>query len=689
MRRPSLLLLLGFAALLPLVILATGLGWAVLQEQQAKLRADAFEQVDSVTEIVQGALQGELKVLQAMAAAPVLDEPVDTTGFRAFADRIRKREPILRSIGLYTIEGARVLNSPRLASPASALEPRSPAARVASQRPMVGSVRVGPHGTAAFALRVPVLRDGKLIYVLSGVVQARSVDALLRTAPLPPGWVALVADSQANVVARTVSPPPVGVKLSAQAQYARSRSLRDFYHGVTPAGAPVAGVFRIIPAWGWSVHVTLPMAAYVAPIRQSIWILGSGSVAAVLVACAALVFLMREIQARRREAVALETAKRMEVLGRLTGGVAHDFNNILMVIQGGAEAIGRRLKDTDKAASFLSMIMASCERGQSLTHQLLAFARRGPNAPMAFDFARRASDIELLVRQAAGSKVRTRLRPAHDLWPIFADPSALEVALTNLALNARDAMPGGGELEINAYNQNLAQSDQRLAGLVGDFVVVSVRDSGGGIAAEHLPHIFDPFFTTKPVGKGTGLGLSQVFGFAKQSGGAVLVESLPGQGTRFDIYLPRAADAAEPSVAFQVPPLARGRILVVEDNVEVAQVIEDGLTQAGFEIVCCSRAAAALALIEGGDPFDLVLSDVTMEGAMSGLELTQALRRSRPNLPVVLMTGYSERVSEAEMTGAVVISKPFSPRELVDVLRREIGRSRPNVVDFRPKSHET
>jgi CheY-like chemotaxis protein len=280
------------------------------------------------------------------------------------------------------------------------------------------------------------------------------------------------------------------------------------------------------------------------------------------------------------------------------------------------------------------------------------------------------------------------LRSAPGLWPIFADRNAFDVTLTNLALNARDAMPDGGELEISAYNQTIGSNDRGLAGLVGDFVVVSVRDSGAGIAAADLPHVFDPFFTTKPVGKGTGLGLSQAFGFAKQSGGAILVESALGQGTRFDIYLPRAAaheDEVTPSLA---APLEQGSVLVVEDNVEVARVIEEGLSQAGFHVVCCSRAAAALALLERGERFDIVLSDVTMEGDMSGVDLTRAIRASRPSLPVVLMTGYSERMSEAEQTGAAVLSKPFSPRELVNVLHREIGRSKPRVIDFRSRSHE-
>jgi two-component system NtrC family sensor kinase len=351
--------------------------------------------------------------------------------------------------------------------------------------------------------------------------------------------------------------------------------------------------------------------------------------------------------------------------------VAHDFNNLLMIMQGSAEALKRRRADPEKAAKLTDAILSAAERGQAITRQLLAFARRSAHEPVSFDLATRAADLLTLLRGSTRGDIQTSLSIPEGTWPVHADRNALEVALINLAVNARDAMPAGGRLAVVARNATLQPGQDEGTHLSGDFVAISVRDTGIGIPGEHLAKIFEPFFTTKPNGKGTGLGLSQVYGFAKQSGGAMTVTSELGRGSTFTLYLPRAAEApvVAPAPVDIDADVDDGRILLVEDNRDVAQVTEAMLSSAGYTVRWVSSAQAALDLLAKGEPFDAVLSDIVMEGGMSGLDLADRLRERRPHLPVVLMTGYSEALATGTSRDFPVLSKPFGEAEVIAALR--------------------
>jgi signal transduction histidine kinase len=226
----------------------------------------------------------------------------------------------------------------------------------------------------------------------------------------------------------------------------------------------------------------------------------------------------------------------------MTGGVAHDFNNLLMILLGNAEALKRRRGDPDRVAVIAERILAAVQRGETLTRQLLAFGRRSAHAPVSFRLQDRAGDLVELLTRSTGGDIKPTCSIPDDTWPVYADPNALEMALVNLAVNARDAMSEGGTLSIVTRNASL-QRERGGTGLTGDFVAIDVTDTGSGIAEEHLGRIFEPFYTTKRNGKGTGLGLSQVYGFAKQSGGDVSIASKLGEGTTVTLYLPRAAEA--------------------------------------------------------------------------------------------------------------------------------------------------
>jgi two-component system, NtrC family, sensor kinase len=377
-------------------------------------------------------------------------------------------------------------------------------------------------------------------------------------------------------------------------------------------------------------------------------------------------------EAERREAAeaALRQGQRLEAIGQMTGGVAHDFNNLLMVVSGSAERLRRDLT-TEKHRRLLDMIMNAAQRGENLTRQLLAFSRRQMLTPVVMDLAQRIPELNDMLNRSLRDDITLEVAVPEQSCTVKADPSELELALLNLAVNARDAMPNGGTLRISVEPVALTGSPAE-DGLSGDFVAIRVADTGSGIAPEILTRVFEPFFTTKDVGKGTGLGLSQVYGFAKQSGGAATVASTVGRGTVISLYLPRTQDLPAPSVApteREAAPRRAGTVLVVEDSPEVAEVASAYFQQLGYMVKQVASANEALDLV-GNDPkIDLVFSDVLMPGGMSGLELGQAIRKRYPAMPVLLATGYSEGGHDARLQGFIVLQKPFDLAALEQALR--------------------
>jgi PAS domain S-box-containing protein len=363
----------------------------------------------------------------------------------------------------------------------------------------------------------------------------------------------------------------------------------------------------------------------------------------------------------------LAHAQKMETIGRLTGGVAHDFNNLLMVMAGHAELLLGRMREDATAVRSATAISEAARRGQALTRHLLAFSRRQRLKPAAVSLFSRISHLQPLLSSSLGGSVALEIDCQPDLWTVKVDVDEWELALLNMAVNARDAMPKGGRLTIVARNVCLGVTDHE-EDLPGDFVEVVITDTGEGIAPDILPKVTDPFFTTKEVNKGTGLGLSQVDGFVQQSGGRMRIESVLGEGTRIRIYLPRAACAPAPEDQPSQPPAHRRlNILCVEDNVEVAEVTASLLEQLGHEAQIVSSAGAAMDRLEGGLRPDLLLTDIVMAGELNGLGLARAVRERWPRVPVLLVTGYS-REAEAIGTEWPVLAKPFQSAALASAL---------------------
>ena len=358
----------------------------------------------------------------------------------------------------------------------------------------------------------------------------------------------------------------------------------------------------------------------------------------------------------------LAQSQKLDALGQLTGGVAHDFNNLLMIITGSLNLLKKAAEGDPKALRAVQAIESAAQRGAALTGQLLTFARRQNVNPQTVEVRERIFSMREILNTGLGSAVELAIDVDDDTWPVTVDPSEFETALVNLVINARDAMPQGGKVTVRAGNV-FVDDDARK----GDHVLITVNDTGSGIAADILPNIFDPFFTTKPIGKGTGLGLSQVHGFVHQAGGTVAVDSELGKGTSFRIYLPRTtAMAKRPSE--ESNSLGTGTVLLVEDNPDVAIASTDLLEQLGYSVRWASDAEGALREI-AGDGIDLVLSDIVMPGSMDGLALARALKRKHPGLPILLASGYSDAAQNVKAEFPI-LRKPYQIHELNEALAR-------------------
>ncbi len=395
--------------------------------------------------------------------------------------------------------------------------------------------------------------------------------------------------------------------------------------------------------------------------------------------------LEERVAARTAELVqaqeALAQAQKMDAVGQLTGGIAHDFNNLLTIIKSSTDLLRRPDLAEERRQRYVDAIADTVERGSKLTGQLLAFARRQALKPEVFDVPSRVRALSDMLLTIVGAHIQIVTQLACERCFVEADVTQFESALVNMAVNARDAMEGEGTLTIRVDSLSDTSPALEARDLAGAFVAVSISDTGSGIPPDRFGQIFEPFYTTKDVGKGTGLGLSQVYGFAKQSGGDVTVESEVGQGATFTLYLPRVErDMAEARPSARGP--AQGdtgdgrRVLVVEDNVEVGTFSTRMLQDLGYETTWASNADEALALLAEGLPVDVVFSDVLMPGK-SGIELGQEIQRLYPGLPVILTSGYSHELVEEGRRGFELLQKPYAIEELSRLLHRVSRRPEP------------
>jgi len=393
--------------------------------------------------------------------------------------------------------------------------------------------------------------------------------------------------------------------------------------------------------------------------------------------------LRSEAEEREKIEQVLRQSQKMEAVGKLTGGVAHDFNNLLQVIGGNLQLLANDVAGNDKAERRLRHALAGVTRGSKLAAQLLAFGRRQPLAPKVVNLGRFIHGLDDLLRRALGDGIEIDTRISGGLWNSLVDPSQVENALLNLAINARDAMNGHGRLTLEAGNAELtaaeaAQHDDRRP---GQYVMLAVTDTGCGMAADVIEHVFEPFFTTKPEGQGTGLGLSMVYGFVRQSNGHIKIVSQPGQGTTVRIYLPRAEQAEDSAAEIDTGPITGGKetVLVVEDDDEVRDTVVELLSDLGYRVLRAREAQSALAIIESGAAIDLLFTDVVMPGPLRSPELARQARKRLPQLSVLFTSGYTDdaimhggRLDE----GVELLSKPYTRESLARKIRHVLRNQR-------------
>ncbi|PPQ27998.1 CHASE3 domain-containing protein [Rhodopila globiformis] len=414
------------------------------------------------------------------------------------------------------------------------------------------------------------------------------------------------------------------------------------------------------------------------------------------------ILTLSDMTKRTQSEAVLRESQKMQAIGQLTGGIAHDFNNLLTAIMGNLELARTRLDPQHPVVTHIERSLWAAQRGGTLTSQLLAFARRQPLSPTAIDLSATFPELLPLLRRTLGEHIEVRFVDTAGLWPAMADPAQLESAVLNLALNARDAMPGGGRLTIELANKVLDEEYARSHAEVtaGDYVMVAVSDTGHGMTPDLVARAFEPFFTTKTEGRGTGLGLAMVFGFVKQSGGHVKIYSEPGEGTAVKIYLPRAVGAQVPTMQRSSAPaeLPRGSatILLVEDEAAVREVAGAILRNLGYRVLEAQDGDEGL-LVFGAHAaeVDLLLTDVVLPGKVRGRELSERITAMRPEVKVLYMSGYTENsiVHHGRLDdGVQLLGKPFKreqlARKVADVLGVAPGAGPENVVDLRTHKRE-
>ncbi|WP_019143118.1 hybrid sensor histidine kinase/response regulator [Noviherbaspirillum massiliense] len=732
MRIRSRLLILVFAILIPSVLGAALAIYYVYAEQQKSYRESIQELTNAMSLTLDKEMSGRISILQTLANAPSLTAN-DVPTFYRYALEVASHADAV--VILSDQAGHQVFNT-RVALGTENLPSINTSLLTLRQQhgphvPLVSDVYYAPLGkNHSFAIQVPVVREGRILYYLQMSSFVRNLQRLFEQQKMPSGWIATILDRQGMVAARSQEADKfVGAIADASLRTKIAASPTGTNEGTTLNGIPVTAFYSRTPTFNWSVVVSVPSETLLRPARNAaalvaaiaLALLGLGMAAALVTArktaksmeelrmaaaalgqgntIAGLASGVTEIDAVSKEmahasehirnakielehrvADAVATAERsqkalvqsqkLEALGRLTGGIAHDFNNVMQTLTTGLQLLLFTVTEPRLKAT-IEVCERAVERAVELTRQLMVFGRVQDAHLAVVDLVRQVEEIKPLLVGGLRNNIELRFDVGPDLWPVSIDPSQFDLAMLNVVINARDAMPDGGSIVIRMHNFPLAESMGEL--VAGDYVQISVIDTGQGMRQEVLSKALDPFFTTKPLGKGSGMGLPQAYGFAKQSAGNLTLHSKPGEGTTVIFYLPRAHGAVEPSPGPHKTAMPRSletgsRLLFVEDDPLVATVVIPALKEAGFEVQEAKNGEDALAKIKRDGPFDVVFSDVVMPGPVSGIDLAEYITRHDSRTRVVLATGYSDQ--RINLRGVEILAKPYDVQEAVEILSR-------------------
>lgn len=582
-----------------------------------------------------------------------------------------------------------------------------------------------------FIVQVPIMKEGEIQNFLVMGVNAAVMQALLSKQNFPEKWLGAIVDRQGLVLARSRDADKfVGRKSDDRLQKLFASKTDGVTKSVTLDGVAVKTFYHRVLASDWTIVLSVPES----DLRSSA-IRGAGlfGVAVLLLLMVSLLIArqigagvisrmrllesaadalgrgeqvayssqglvevdavgtriaeasnqlhanQRELESRVAQAVAeteraqraLLQGQKMEALGRLTGGIAHEFNNLLQTLATSLQ-LAKRAKDSERLQELLETCGKALKRAKVLTGQLSSFGRTQDARMETVSLGKQIEEIRLLVDNVLPASIRLDISVAKATWAVKIDPTQFELAFLNLVINSKDAMPGGGQIRLEVTNEPDTVPAEGVPR--GDYVLVSFSDSGIGMTAEIMAKALDPFFTTKRVGEGTGLGLPQAFGFARQSGGTLLLYSREGEGTRVDIYLPRAtgtvpvAQPVQPDESDASAADEGGTVLFVEDDALVRESVGPALESGGFFVIMAESADAALACLEAGTKVDFVFSDVVMPGTLNGIDLARTVMGRFPHIKIVLATGYSE--NKVSMPGVQVLAKPYDISDVLRVLKR-------------------
>ncbi|MES2940034.1 MAG: ATP-binding protein [Pseudomonadota bacterium] len=732
MRIRSRLLLLVLAVLIPAVLGAAIAAAYIYDEEQQFHHTSMREAARAMALALDREMARREAVLRTLTASFSL-RAGDLERFHDVARRVAQDSGY--TIILSDLQGRQLLHTGKpYGAPLGTMLPmeREFRARFGNEPTLISDVYGPPTGQGPyyFAVELPVRRDGQVAQFLTLSSSTAQLQALLTQQHLPARWHATIVDSAGVLAARSEDADKfVGKPVRPELLRKIRANEEGFHEGSTLASVAATAFFSRAPRSHWTFLVSVPDSMLHGPARRAIallsaitlLLLGLGLVTAIMVArrIARPIESLREaaerlgrnepvaaqasgtleldavqealvqaserlrgsqaeLERRVRDALAgyeesqraLLQAQKLEALGRLTGGIAHDFNNVLQTLTSGLQTLKRQAPEAQQA--LLGRCQRAVARGTELARQLMAFGRVQEVRRETLDTTARLSDMRALLNGALPTHTQLDYDLVPGLWPVAVDPAQLELALLNLVINARDAMPAGGSVVLRGSNETVAAPRPDLA--AGDYVVLTLSDTGEGMKPEVMAHALDPFYTTKEVGRGSGMGLPQAYGFARQNGGTLALESEPGQGTTVRLYLPRARQPLPlRPAAHTLPglPPCKGRVLLVEDDELVRETVSTALAAAGFDIETASSADEALHRLDGGERFDAVLTDVVMPGVLSGLDLAQHVLQRHPGTGVVVASGYSEH--STQLAGVHALPKPYDLQQAVDALNAAVA----------------
>lgn len=709
--------------------------WYVYSEEQQAQERGVSEATRAFALLVGKELQVREGILHTLARSPLLVAE-NFAGFYTFAKSIAGGPE--STIILSDLNGKQLLNTRLPYGAELPVRRSSNMAALMQQegadRTLISDVFLAPVGKRHdFTIQVPVKFDNKIRYFLIMGSNAASLQALFAQQHFPEAWIGTIVDRAGAVVARSRDPEQfTGKVVRDHTRQILAKSVEGIYPSVTLEGIPVKAFFSEVPDADWKVLVSIPdaeirrlptraalflAAMMLAPLALALIIarrlgnqavfpiqylgrtaeqLGRGEDISytrqglveidtvglrIVEASKQIRRAKSELEERVAQAVAateraqtaLLRSQKLEALGRLTGGIAHEFNNLLQTLTTALQ-LAALTSNQPRVQALVATCQKTVGRATVLSGQLGSFGRIQDARLVTLHLDQQIDSVMALIRGALKDNFAVDTRFAPDLWPVTVDPLQLELALLNIAMNARDAMPDGGTLTLEADNIALAEPPGDLP--AGDYVLLAVTDTGSGMAPDVLSKALDPFFTTKSVGQGTGLGLPQAYGFATQSHGTLMLRSVVGEGTTVEIYLPRA----HAPVATDPPPeprlndigQAEGTVLFVEDDSLVREAVVPALKAAGFDVLVAVDGEEALAIIESGRQIDIVFSDIVMPGQLSGVDLARIVQTRFPSLRVVLATGYSDQ--RVAIPGVQVLAKPYELGKVVGVLAGERAR---------------